>query len=107
MPDNRQTAAQRGYGSKWQKARAGYLAKHPLCAMCQQRGVIEPATVVDHIKPHRNDMKLFWDSTNWQALCSNCHSSHKQRLEKSGNIVGCTATGQPLDPRHHWHTGGV
>jgi 5-methylcytosine-specific restriction protein A len=25
--------------------------------------------VVDHIVPHRGDKKLFWDSSNWQALC--------------------------------------
>jgi 5-methylcytosine-specific restriction endonuclease McrA len=27
------------------------------------------ATIVDHIKPHRGDQNLFWDQTNWQALC--------------------------------------
>lgn len=31
------------------------------------------ATVVDHIKPHRGDQRLFWDEDNWQALCKECH----------------------------------
>lgn len=60
---------QRGYNSAWQKARRCYLMVHPICVKCGQ-----PATEVDHIIPHRGDMKLFWDSTNWQPLCHECHS---------------------------------
>ncbi|WP_368028316.1 HNH endonuclease signature motif containing protein [Paenibacillus sp. DCT19] len=29
--------------------------------------------MVDHIVPHKGDEGLFWDSTNWQALCKRCH----------------------------------
>lgn len=75
---NRPTAAQRGYNGEWRKARADYLAKHPTCAMCSA-----PATVVDHITPHRGDAALFWAKTNWQALCTSCHNRHKQRQERS------------------------
>ena len=32
------------------------------------------ATDVDHIVPHRGDKKLFWDESNWQALCHRHHS---------------------------------
>lgn len=46
---------------------------------------------------------LFWDKTNWQALCKRCHDSYKQRLEKSGTVAGCDTSGMPLDPNHHWH----
>lgn len=42
----------------------------------------EKAAIIDHIKPHRGDQTLFWDKTNWQALCSHHHSSTKQRLER-------------------------
>lgn len=80
-PDTRPTAAQRGYGSRWQKARAGYLRKHPLCVMCEREGRTTIATVVDHIKPHGGDKELFWDSSNWQALCKECHNSTKRRQE--------------------------
>lgn len=67
-------STQRGYGYKWQQARAGYLAKHPLCVHCQAAGRVEEATEVDHVIPHRGDMTLFWDQTNWQGLCKSCHS---------------------------------
>jgi 5-methylcytosine-specific restriction endonuclease McrA len=46
---------------------------HPLCEECLGHGVAMPATVVDHIVPHRGDPKLFWDRSNWQALCKRCH----------------------------------
>jgi len=71
--DRRGTAAQRGYGSRWQKARKVYLAKHPLCRHCEQEGKVVPATVVDHIKPHKGNKRLFWDSSNWQSLCKRHH----------------------------------
>ncbi|TIL42278.1 MAG: HNH endonuclease, partial [Mesorhizobium sp.] len=41
------------------------------------------ADMVDHIKPHRGDKRLFWDRANWQPMAmSPCHSSRKQRLER-------------------------
>lgn len=78
------TSTGRGYGYRWQQAREQYLAKHPLCVMCQGEGRTEAATTVDHITPHRGDMTLFWDRTNWQSLCTTHHSAHKQRLEAAG-----------------------
>lgn len=70
----RGTAAQRGYGAAWQKARAGFLRSHPLCVHCKARGLVTAATDVDHIVPHRGDQDLFWQHANWQSLCHSCHS---------------------------------
>lgn len=69
----RGSSSQRGYDSKWRKARLAYLQSHPLCVECEKEGRVEPATVVDHIKPHRGDKKLFWDKNNWQPLCERHH----------------------------------
>lgn len=60
------------------------------------------STVVDHVIPHRGDDVLFWDESNWQALCKSCHDSHKRRQENSGSLRGCDAAGLPLDGSHHW-----
>jgi 5-methylcytosine-specific restriction enzyme A len=68
----RGTAAQRGYGSKWRTARLAYLKQHPLCVLCLPRPV--PASVVDHEKDHKGDQRLFWDVSNWRALCAPCHN---------------------------------
>jgi len=102
MNESRESSAKRGYGSKWQAAREQFLREHPLCADHMARGHVVPATVVDHKVPHRGDLKLFWDRKNWQSLCKLCHDSHKQRLEKSGEVVGCDMSGMPLSPNHHW-----
>jgi 5-methylcytosine-specific restriction endonuclease McrA len=99
----RRTSAQRGYNSKWQKYRAGYLLSHLYCVQCAKQGRRMLASVVDHIVPHRGDQEKFWDKANHAALCANCHNSYKQRLEKSGRIVGCDVSGRPTDPNHHWN----
>lgn len=75
---NRPSARARGYDGKWQQARASFLKSHPTCAC----GV--PATVVDHVKPHKGDMKLFWDKTNWQQQCPSCHS--RKTAERDGGF---------------------
>ncbi len=78
------TSTQRGYGYKWQKAREGFLAKHPLCVYCQRdESRVTAATVVDHRIPHRGDMALFWDSNNWMSLCAHCHNTTKKREEEA------------------------
>ena len=71
----RASAAERGYGHRWRKARAAYLAQHPLCVECERLGRTTPATVVDHIVPHRGNQRLFWRRSNWQALCKAHHDA--------------------------------
>jgi len=75
VPTRRQpSASARGYGRKWQAARAGFLRKHPFCAGCLRRGLTIRATELDHIQPHRGDQALFWRRANWQPLCKRCHA---------------------------------
>jgi 5-methylcytosine-specific restriction protein A len=100
---NRDSSSRSSYGYRWQKARAAYLKKHPLCVNHERMGRVVAAVIVDHIIPHRGDKKLFWDVSNWQSLCKNCHDSYKQRLEKTGRVAGCDANGIPIDPNHHWN----
>lgn len=69
------------YNYTWQQKRARYLAAHPFCVRCRSMGLFVASTVVDHIIPHQGDQKLFWDETNWQALCKFCHDSWKQSQE--------------------------
>lgn len=73
--DNRRGSANaRGYTYRWQQAARAYLARFPLCAECGRQGKTTVAEVVDHVRPHRGDARLFWDSTNWQGLCAPCHN---------------------------------
>ena len=82
----RPNARQRGYTRDWEKARRIYLREHPLCVECLKEGKTTPATVVDHIIPHKGNKKLFWDINNWQALCKYHHDrkTMKELLGKGG-----------------------
>ncbi|WP_420415912.1 HNH endonuclease [Marinovum algicola] len=63
----------------WKRMAKNFLRKHPLCADCEDLGVVEPSTDVDHIIPHRGNRRRFWDQSNWQALCHRCHSRKTAR----------------------------
>ena len=69
----RGSSTERGYDRRWRKARADYLAVHPLCVECYQEGRVREASIVDHIVPHKGSVKLFWNRGNWQSLCKYHH----------------------------------
>lgn len=96
MAAERLSARERGYTSAWERARKTYLAAHPLCVMCEQHGRLTAARVVDHIVPHRGDKSLFWARSNWQPLCTPCHSRHKQRIERGRPIMATGVDGWPM-----------
>jgi 5-methylcytosine-specific restriction enzyme A len=80
----RPSAARRGYGPRWRRARAAFLVQHPLCAACWAQGRVVRATVVDHRTPHRGDPERFWNETNWQGLCKPCHDTKTAREGRWG-----------------------
>ena len=90
------------YNGAWRRARAQFLFEHPLCWMCEQDKRLVAAQVVDHDPPHKGDPAKFWDESTWRPLCKPHHDSTKQKQERTGRIVGCDASGTPLDPNHHW-----
>jgi 5-methylcytosine-specific restriction protein A len=71
--NKRDSAASRGYDSRWRAASKRYLSNNPLCVHCFKNNKMIKATVVDHVIPHRGDKILFWDQSNWQSLCKRCH----------------------------------
>jgi 5-methylcytosine-specific restriction enzyme A len=75
----RPTARQRGYTAEWERESKAYLKTNPKCRRCDER-----ADVVDHIIPHKGNMRLFWDRSNWQPLCRRHHNSAKQAEERRG-----------------------
>ena len=83
----RGTAAQRGYGYKWQRFRARWIKKHPICEdpYGWHPGEVREVSDIDHIIPHKGNMKLFWDKSNLQGLCSECHK-RKTALEQRGTL---------------------
>jgi 5-methylcytosine-specific restriction enzyme A len=70
------------YNSKrWQRIRAGHLAKHPYCWMCVRDGKQVKATEVDHVYPHHGDALKFFAGP-FQSMCKP-HHSMKTRHEQS------------------------
>ncbi|MFT4174079.1 MAG: HNH endonuclease signature motif containing protein [Rhodocyclaceae bacterium] len=83
----------------WQKLRASVLASEPLCRACRARGLVVPATDVDHISGDPSDNSM----ENLSPLCHECHS-RKTASDHGWNVgYGCDVHGMPLDPNHHWN----
>ncbi len=84
---------------KWRKtkryliARKAFLSENKMCVICARYAKIEPAIVLDHDRPHRDDPDLFWGVDNWQALC-NYHHDQKTATEDG-------AMGNP-ERSHDW-----
>ncbi len=88
-PDVRPSFSKRGYNAAWQRARAAQLAAYPLCADClkEQPPRLTPATICDHIVPHKGDMEVFWQDGNLQSLCAHHHSVKTMREGAFGRAI--------------------
>lgn len=68
--------SKRGYTRAWYEASRLFLTLNPLCVHCMGMDppIRTPSKVTDHVIPHKGDMRLFWDRTNWQPLCIHHHN---------------------------------
>lgn len=64
-------AEQRTRGRKWMEIRARWFRDHPLCVMCEAKGLVRPANRLDHTVPLIDGGKD--DESNYQSLCEACH----------------------------------
>ena len=85
-------------GKAWRRLRAVILGERPLCQHCLDRGVIEPATEVDHVDNDPTDNR----PEALQSLCKPCHSRKTQADMGKRVSYGCDSKGMPLDPSHPW-----
>ncbi len=91
---------------QWRHLRAGILDRAAVCCRCLDRGIVVAATVVNHIRPHRGDLDLFFDRDNLQAVCKPCHDGPIQKAEGRGYSTEIGADGWPTDPLHPTNRGG-
>ena len=68
----RGTRTERGYDNRWLRASKDFRAGE-VCGHCEAKGIARMSQCTDHIIPHNGDEELFWDRSNWQALCNECH----------------------------------
>jgi len=83
----------------WRKRAKRQLAAEPLCALCLARKALTPATIADHLQPHRGNRESFLLGA-LQSLCAPCHDGRKQQTELHGYQVDLGADGWPVDPAH-------
>ena len=99
--------------ARWRRLRAEHLAQEPLCRYCTRLGLVNdgsprpptaakwrPGIVVDHVRPHRGDLDLFWAPGNLQTLCAWHHDFRKRREEQLGFHEDLDADGLPEDRAH-------
>lgn len=96
----RDSSTVRLYDHLWRKFRLNYLENHPFCVICTKRGRLVAAIELDHIIPHKRNLKLFWDKNNLQGLCKVCHS---QKTMNNECIKGFGIDGFPLDLNHEFY----
>ena len=96
----RENPWRRWYSLKaWRKRRARQLRETPWCEGCKAQGMTRPATIADHVIPHRGDWDLFIRG-KLKSLCSTCHDAAKQREERRGFAPDLDPEGWPVDPAH-------
>ena len=75
----RERSADPYHTARWTRLSRAFRAGHPLCAECGRKGIIKPATCVDHIEPWPICADRFYDITNLQALCDECNHLKGQK----------------------------
>lgn len=75
---------------RWRALRQLHLQEQPLCVVCRVENQVEPATVVDHIRPINRGGRP-WDRENLQSLCNRHHNqkSGRERHDTQGGVENC------------------
>ena len=60
---------------RYQRWRSEILRNEPLCRACAESGFTVGADEIDHIEPVHLSPERFWDRTNIQPLCRECHEN--------------------------------
>jgi 5-methylcytosine-specific restriction endonuclease McrA len=84
---------------RWKRRAKLQLTLEPLCAGCLRHGVVAPATIADHVVPHRGNEQEFWFG-KLQSLCGSCHSGEKAEVERRGFSCAIGPDGWPIDEKH-------
>ena len=90
---------------RWRAKAHLQLQRHPLCVMCEARGIVTAANVADHVTPHKGDQNLFWFG-QLQSLCDFHHNSDKKLIETRGYTLEIGLDGYPTDSRHPYYRQG-
>ena len=78
---DRDPETRKRYGTQWKKARRNYVAEHPFCEMCFEKGLMVGVEEVHHRLPLREGGTH--DASNLISLCKSCHARvHAERGDR-------------------------
>ncbi len=83
--------------SRWQRLRDVVLSQEPLCRHCKERGIVTPATDVDHVSGDPSDNSR----DNLAGLCHSCHSIKTAHDHGKRVATGCDVDGLPASWKNH------
>ena len=89
--------------SRWRKKAKAQIAAEPLCRRCKAKGLAIPATVANHVTPHKGDINLFWNGP-LESSCKPCHDGETHSEERRGFSNAIGDDGWPSDPKHPANT---
>jgi hypothetical protein len=82
----------------------------PLCRLCLEAGLVTPATVADHVEPHRGDFTAFRLGP-LRSLCAECYNGLDRNNAPRASVredgtpsdaqpaYGDSTSGPPRSPR--------
>jgi 5-methylcytosine-specific restriction protein A len=82
----------------WRRRAKHQLQIKPLCALCEERGRLTPATIADHHPPHKGDYNKFVLGP-LRSLCADCHNK-QWAVDRKGYSSDVGPDGYPTDPAH-------
>lgn len=65
--------------ARWRRLREDMFQADPFCVDCRDEGQTRPWTDLDHERPHRGDLTLFWDESNLRGRCHEHHAAKTGR----------------------------
>ena len=83
-------------GRRLQERRARWFRAHPLCARCEEKGIVRLAQELDHVKPLAQGSDDA-DESNWASLCKACHAEKSLRERGFRPRVRIGLDGWPID----------
>lgn len=76
-----------GYTSKWMRFSQRYRRHHPFCALCEEKGLLVYADLVDHKYPVADGGPMYPEPGGLMGLCSS-HHGLKARWEDLARRTG-------------------
>lgn len=94
------------HSAEWKRLRLRVLERDLFtCKLCGKIELNTSRLIGDHKVPHHGNRSDFFNANNVWCLCKACHDGRKQKLDKSGVLIGSDADGRPVDPAHPWNGG--